>query len=238
MSIRINYYSDAVLKIIDKWSRCITPEVDHMRSTGMRLWFLIVLLSAPFGSAHAATLDCEGGIISAGDSRMDLLMKCGEPDGKESHDEELVDRPDLGTRRKLFIAVEEWTYNFGPAKFMRIVTLKNGTVSNIHSGKYGYSKDTKPEQRECGEQIVTIGDSKSEVIAKCGEPAGKDFQQEELKKKLDSGQERSVFVTIEEWTYNLGPNRFVRILIFRNGKLTEIKTGGYGYEMKQEEIRK
>jgi hypothetical protein len=210
-----------------------------MRRTGMCLWFLIILLTVPgVENVHAATLDCGGGIISTGDSRMDLLMKCGEPDGKESHDEEIVDRPDPATKRKLFIVVEDWTYNFGPSQFMRIVTLRNGTVSNIRSGKYGTSKDTKPEQRECSEQLVTIGDSKSDVLARCGEPAAKDVRQEELKKKLDSGQEHSVFITIEEWTYNLGPDRFMRILTFRNGKLTDIKTGGYGYEMKQEGKRK
>lgn len=209
-----------------------------MRRTALLGYFLALMLAAPCSVIYAATLDCSGGIISVGDSRVDLLSKCGDPDAKESHDEELIDRFDDGSRHKLFITVEEWTYNFGPTQFMRIVTLKNGKVSFVRTGNYGYSKGATQIQRECSEQIVSIGDSKSDVLAKCGDPTWKDKRQEEFKEKLDSGLERNVFVTIEEWTYNLGSNRFVRILTFRNGKLVDIKSGGYGSEMKQEDKRK
>ncbi len=198
-----------------------------MKKPGM-LFFLALLLATPCSNMYAATLDCAGGIISVGDTRIDLLAKCGDPDHKESHNEEFVERLDDGTKRKLFITVDVWTYNFGPTQFMRIVTLKNGTVANIRTGNYGYGKSSKPGQSECSEQVVTIADTKSDVIAKCGEPPWKDTRQEELKERLDNGLERNLFVTVEEWTYNLGPNRFMRILTFRNGKLTDVRTGGYG----------
>jgi hypothetical protein len=203
-------------------------EVMEMRNTARFLWFLIFLLTFPIVSVHAASLDCEGGIVSTGDSRVDLLMKCGEPDSKESHDEELTERLDQSSRQKTFITVEEWTYNFGPSQFMRIVTLRNGKISNLRTGNYGYSKSDSSAQRECTEQVVAVGDSKSDVLSKCGKPTFKDKRQEELKGRTISGQEHTEFVTIEEWTYNLGPNRFLRILTFRNGKLTDMKTGGYG----------
>lgn len=46
------------------------------------------------------------------------------------------------------------------------------------------------------------------------------------------------FITVEEWTYNFGPDKFIRIFTFRNGKLVDIRTGGHGYEeMKKEEKR-
>jgi hypothetical protein len=198
------------------------------------VWALLLMTVSSPAVIHAATLDCAGGIISAGDTRADMLAKCGEPDWKDSHDEEFIERLDQGVRRKTFVTVEEWTYNFGPSQFTRIVTLKNGKVTDIRTGKYGYSKDAKPVQRECSEQLVSVGDAKSDVIVKCGEPAWKDIRQEEFREKIDAGQVRKTFVTIEEWTYNLGPNRFVRIFTFRNGKLVDIKTGGYGYEVKEE----
>jgi len=202
------------------------------------LWILYLMMATHTAVIHAATLDCAGGIISAGDTRADMLAKCGEPDWKDSHDEEFIERLDQGVRRKTFVTVEEWTYNFGPSQFTRIVTLKSGKVTDIRTGKYGYSKDAKPASRECSEQIVSVGDAKSDVIVKCGEPAWKDIRQEEFREKIDAGQTRKTFVTIEEWTYNLGPNRFVRIFTFRNGKLADIRTGGYGYEMKEEEKKK
>ena len=36
-------------------------------------------------------------------------------------------------------------------------------------------------------------------------------------------------VQIEVWTYNLGSTQFIRYLTFKNGKLVDIRSGGYGY---------
>ena len=36
-------------------------------------------------------------------------------------------------------------------------------------------------------------------------------------------------VETDEWTYNLGPASFIMYLIFTNGVLTRIESGGYGY---------
>lgn len=199
----------------------------HMRRTGILLLFLASVALIPSAGVFADTLSCAGGIISTGDRSMDVLAKCGVPDSKESHQEELSERLDDNTKQKVFITVEEWTYDFGPTQFMRIVVLKNGVVANIRLGNYGYTQ-TEPVQRECSEQVVSVGDSKTDVLARCGEPSLKDSHVEEIREKLD-GTEHKTFVTIEEWTYNLGPTRFVRILTFRNSTLANIKTGKYGY---------
>jgi hypothetical protein len=209
-----------------------------MIRTTIFLCFMALMAAVPYDDVSASTLDCAGGIVSDGDRRADLLMKCGEPDSKESHDEVIGDRPGPGVRRKFFITVEEWTYDFGPSRFVRIVTLKNGTVSDIRAGNYGSSRSSKPDQRECGERIVSIGDSKSDVLAKCGEPAWKDGRQEAFHEQLGGGTVRRVFVTIEEWTYNFGPSRFVRIFTFRNGSVIDIRTGGFGYEVQREEKKR
>jgi hypothetical protein len=206
------------------------------RTAGWWCFFALLLL-LPHASL-SASLDCGGGIISEGDTRADVLAKCGSPYSKDSHDEELIERLGQGERRKTFITVEEWTYDFGPARFSRIITLRNGKVADIRTGNYGYGKGAAPGQRECTEQVLSVGDSKSDVAAKCGDPYLKDVHQEELRERLVNGEVSNTFVAVEEWTYNLGPNRFTRILTFRNGKLVDIRTGGYGYELKQDEKKK
>ena len=35
-------------------------------------------------------------------------------------------------------------------------------------------------------------------------------------------------VVIDTWTYDFGPNSFVRTLTFENGVLTNVEVGGYG----------
>jgi len=210
-----------------------------MSRTKSLLLLYIVLLAVPPKSSYAATLDCAGGIISDGDRRADLLAKCGEPDAKESHDEEIGEHFNTGSSRRIYVTVEDWIYDFGPNQLQRIVTLRNGQVTDIRTGKnYGYSKNSKPGQGECTEQLVSRGDSKNDVLSKCGEPTWQDSHQEELLERLDTGQVRKLFVVVDEWTYDLGPNRFVRIFTFRNGKLVDIRTGNYGYEQYRDEKRK
>jgi len=203
-----------------------------MKKTVVLFGFL-QLIAMPYFDTYAIALDCSGGIISAGDSRFDLLKKCGEPDFKDSHDEEFFESFSRGVGRKIIITVEEWTYNFGPSQFMRIVVLKNGKVADIREGNYGYLKGARSDQRECGGRIVLIGDLKSDVLMKCGEPALKDVHQEEFGER-DNGLGQKVYVTVEEWTYNYGSTQFVRIYTFRNGKVSDIKTGGYGFDMNKD----
>ncbi len=93
----------------------------------------------PWFNVHADSFSCEGGIVSTGDRSSDVLAKCGPPDFRDSHQEEVVQR--LGdTKQKVYINVEEWTYNLGPNQFIRIIVLKNGRIDEIKTGSYGYMK--------------------------------------------------------------------------------------------------
>ena len=72
--------------------------------------------------------------------------------------------------------------------------------------------------------IVTSGDSISEVMVKCDPPTNKI-------KRTDSEETfrgRVRYIEVEEWTYNQGPNTLVHYLTFRNGLLTEVKSGTFG----------
>ena len=44
----------------------------------------------------------------------------------------------LNTRSYVEVLVEEWTYNFGPRKLMRVVRFENGLVSDVTQLGYGY----------------------------------------------------------------------------------------------------
>jgi hypothetical protein len=171
---------------------------------------------------------CEGKIISVGDTSGELIAKCGEPDWKQSSTEEIITTIDKDTTKKILIAVEEWTYNLGPDRFMRIFKLKDGRVVEMRIGDYGYAEGGA-SQSQCGAQSVSVGDSALEVMAKCGEPAWKDERQEIIRERLDDETERKVYIKVEEWTYNFGPNQFLRIFTLRNGKVTNIQTGNRGY---------
>ena len=72
--------------------------------------------------------------------------------------------------------------------------------------------------------IVSTGDSIGVVATKCDKPSyiAKRIEPEE------STRGRAVYIEVEEWTYNEGPDRLLHFLTFRNGILVEIRSGGYG----------
>jgi hypothetical protein len=187
---------------------------------------LLLVVLWPF--AHvAAEYRCADTVISVGDTSGELLMKCGEPDWKQSHAEEIIETIDKDSKRKIIISVDEWTYNLGPDRFMRIFKLRDGKVVDVRSGGYGSAKE-QSGRSQCSDQIISVGDSAAEVMAKCGKPAWQDKREEVIREQLDDNTVRKVSVIVEDWTYNFGPNQFLRIFTFRNGKVTDVRTGGYG----------
>jgi len=94
----------------------------------------------------------------------------------------------------------------------------------------------------CGGRLVSDGDSFFDVRRICGDPDAV-FQRIEyrtLRRRspgacLERGfdprcdeRERTIEVVIDEWIYDLGPNKFIRYLTFEQGRLRDIQTGRYG----------
>jgi len=91
-------------------------------------------------------------------------------------------------------------------------------------------------------RIMSIGDTKSQVIDKCGEPDHIESWEEERIKKdhyYSYDHYRSYegyrepflvkeYVRIEEWTYNRGSTTFIRYLLFEKGRLKKINLGDKG----------
>ncbi|HKZ73889.1 MAG TPA: DUF2845 domain-containing protein [Steroidobacteraceae bacterium] len=87
----------------------------------------------------------------------------------------------------------------------------------------------------CGTKLVHEGDTRGQVISKCGEPAEID-QRSILRRPVFwiGGRpfhvgDGFVDVSVEIWVYNLGPNKLMRRVRFEDGLVVEIETLGYGY---------
>jgi hypothetical protein len=88
-------------------------------------------------------------------------------------------------------------------------------------------------------RLVSEGDHMIEVRKKCGEP---DFVTQRVDKRKikvkvrrwivdheeEESEERTVEVLVDEWTYDLGPRRFIRFVDFENARVTRVTTGAYG----------
>jgi hypothetical protein len=88
----------------------------------------------------------------------------------------------------------------------------------------------------CGTKLVSEGDTRSEVARKCGEPTEVVAQKSVFRRPVIWRYGRPYFIgddymeiEVENWIYNLGPNKLMRRLRFEGGVLADIETMGYGY---------
>lgn len=116
-----------------------------------RLWPCLMILLGVLGTSHAWALRCQGRIVSLGDTRYEVMAKCGPPSFVEERYEERMGLSegrhylyDPGERRYLRpwvvkqVLIEEWTYNFGPHSFMYHLRFENGILDHIRTGDYGF----------------------------------------------------------------------------------------------------
>lgn len=119
----------------------------------LRLLFALLLFTL---ADPAQAMRCGNKLVSKGDPKPKVLHHCGEPVAVErsnivragipwarsqvsaggvsvSRDELL-----LNTRSYVEVLVEEWTYNFGPRRLMRVVRFENGLVTRVTELGYGY----------------------------------------------------------------------------------------------------
>jgi hypothetical protein len=75
----------------------------------------------------------------------------------------------------------------------------------------------------CGQWLVSVGAAQAEVLKKCGPPSQARRRVERYKTRYGTMQ-----AVIEEWTYDRGPNDFVRTLTFENELLKRVESGDYG----------
>ncbi|MGI9343406.1 MAG: DUF2845 domain-containing protein [Gammaproteobacteria bacterium] len=98
----------------------------------------------------------------------------------------------------------------------------------------------------CGNKLVNKGSPQVKVLKYCGEPEAVQvrsmirggFPRHQLRRRVGNTEiERELLFTdrayvevvVEEWTYNFGPRRLMRIIRFENGIVTSIRQVGYGY---------
>src|SRR3990172_2780631 len=112
-----------------------------------RTWPALLLLSlflaAPLrGFAAGGDFLCDGRIVSPGDRKFEVLLKCGEPAYRDIRLEKRIKRdffrdlfPDREKREsekqrepllvEEVVEIEEWVYNFGSTRFIRFLTFEN-----------------------------------------------------------------------------------------------------------------
>jgi len=78
----------------------------------------------------------------------------------------------------------------------------------------------------CRDGIVSINDTIPAVIKKCGPPSFQDRREE----TYSGGQRHGLeIITVDDWTYNFGPQEFMYEVTFHNGRVAKIESLDHGY---------
>lgn len=80
----------------------------------------------------------------------------------------------------------------------------------------------------CRNGIVSLNDTVAEVLKKCGPPAFQDRREQTFSSGHRYGRSFEV-MTVDDWTYNFGPQEFMYQVIFENGRVARIESLDTGY---------
>lgn len=114
----------------------------------------LVLVLALAAAAPAYAFRCGTKLVSEGDTRSQVVAKCGEPTEVERRSvlrEPITwigGRPYRAGLGLVEVPVEFWIYNLGPSKFMRRVHFEDGVVVDIETLGYGYIDHSKPMRED------------------------------------------------------------------------------------------
>jgi len=88
----------------------------------------------------------------------------------------------------------------------------------------------------CGTKLVSEGDTRDQVAAKCGEPTEVVTQRSVFRRPVIWSRGRPYYIgedfieiPVESWVYNLGTSKLMQRVRFESGIVVEIETLGYGY---------
>ena len=191
----------------------------------LRACLLLACLPAPLLADNS--FKCGNRIVSLGDGKAEVLLRCGTPDWRDDWSEQFIETLTPATERRITLAREVWLYDLGPTAFQRILTFENGRLTDIAAGGRGRAQSGAPAV-DCAFDTLGEGLTQYEVLQRCGAPFFADSRHEETLLVLDELSRRVIQKRVDEWTYNLGPTQFMRILTFENGRLRRVSSGARG----------
>jgi len=106
---------------------------------------LALLLALAAAQPPAFGFYCGHFLITEGDYKVQVLEKCGNPDYYESRVEYRatvlrgwgIPQPGLDIVQQEPVRIDEWTYDFGPRRFMQWLYFENGRLFQIKTLGYG-----------------------------------------------------------------------------------------------------
>lgn len=196
-------------------------------------FLLAALLGSPSPPAPAGdSMRCGSRIVTVEAHAADILAACGEPDFRD-----VFSWPPPRVPGEL-ADVEQWTYDFGRNQLLYVLKLRHGRLVSIRTDGYGFASPAPPHGR-CQSEDIVEGLSKYRLLATCGEPFTRRAlgyvptlaprHRHHLGGWSHSHGHVPVEVFREEWVYNFGSSRFLRVVTLDDGVVADVENGARGF---------
>ncbi|MCZ6671332.1 MAG: DUF2845 domain-containing protein [Verrucomicrobia bacterium] len=189
-------------------------------------------------------------VVDTGMSKGKVFLIAGQPDWKASYiigDRGYMDQPayqvnafsntslvtgfsgnfdPLGS-----VAVEEWLFNRGKYRLMKLLRFEDERLVAIVSVGYGFDDKRKGSIINPDWSALKVGDTSYEVLNRFGEPSLTESKPEISFVRIYGPHRHPLHyrsADVSWWYYNSGKNRLFRIIKLVNGRVVEIETEGYG----------
>lgn len=173
---------------------------------------LALLMADPAASAFR----CGNSLVDVGDWPVEVEERCGAPDYVAIYPAQTV--PGLGITE----TVEHWYYNPGPHGLIRRLEFRNGELRRERSLGYGFHPN---DNGRCSSRFLREGLSEFEVVRRCGDPVSQRIYWQAYGRSRHGGSVSGVSVTpVKEWLFEFGSNEFRRVVVLRNGLVTDVRS--------------
>lgn len=135
----------------------------------------------------------------------------------------------------------------GPARLFKRALVQSGVMALV---SLVVPQAAHADGLRCGRKLVSNGAKPYDVRSACGEPDAADrrVEFETVRRRVrvpcpgharhavcEVEEEYTIPHTVDTWTYDFGPRRFVHFVVFVDGTLVRVETGSYGTKDVEEE---
>jgi len=173
-----------------------------------------LLLAAP--TAHA--MRCGNRLVTDGAQDFQVRERCGEPFWADRYTSVEIIGRDGPVEHQREVQFDVWYYNFGPHQLMRQLVFRDGLLEREQT--LGYGVDEIGE--DCDPNRLLGGLSAGELVARCGEPASRRSRTDTLVRRPVPGVERWRDQRREDWIYDFGDRRYVRVVRVVDGRVAAV----------------
>jgi hypothetical protein len=182
----------------------------------MKKLVLLAILLLLLASPSAFALRCGTRIVTEGTQDFQVRDRCGEPFYADVYVATEVFGAYGPVQHYDEVQYDVWYYNFGPRTLMRRFVFRDGVL--LREETLGYGVDQIGD--DCNPNRDYRGFSVGELVARCGEPASRRTYYDAIERAVP-GYARYRDVRREDWIYDFGEDRFLRLLRLVDGRVQD-----------------